>query len=478
MSVWSWPPWSTPWWLGCSASARPSWAPRPGPTAGWRSARGGGGSRRCTPTRITPWCTPTGRRHDDYYRRLAVFVVDALAAAGIPRCESKVMASEEGWRGPLTWWRQRIEQWMQVPEAKATFLTGIVFDARVVAGELDLEALFAHAVERAAASPGFQARLGRLIVDMEVPVGFLGNLIVTSNGERRTLDIKRGGVHPITEMARLHALRAGVSERCRHHAGWMAQRVPGSLDADTAEALAEAHALLRDLRLTHQTEQYMAGDIPDDLIDPGPCHRSNEDPCAMPSVWFVMPSATWPRRWHRGCWGDERRLAVGSLCRPGLRNHRPRPEPRPGDIGRTGAGGGRSGRCGRLVPIRDRPRCATRRRIDPHPPDVAERCGFGPVSGGGGTGADGRARWRSGRGVDGVGGGGVPPHGVRGNGAEVEASDDRRPASGGAIRRTDGCPTFARPKAPSWRTPPAVSVSRRSGVTTPWPMPSSPPSCS
>ena len=42
----------------------------------------------------------------------------------------------------------------------------------------------------------------------------------------------------------------------------------GSLDAETAEALTEAHALLRDLRLTHQTEQYMAGELPDDLIDP------------------------------------------------------------------------------------------------------------------------------------------------------------------------------------------------------------------
>lgn len=205
--------------------------------------------------------------HDDYYRQLAVFVVDGLASAGIPRCESKVMASEEGWRGPLTWWRQRIEQWMEVPEAKATFLTGIVFDARLVAGVLDLEALFAHAVERAAASPRFQARLGRLIVDMDVPIGFLGNLIVTSNGEHGTLDIKRGGVHPITEMARLHALQAGVRAVSTPRRLDGAARA-GSLDAETAEALTEAHALLRDLRLTHQTEQFVAGELPDDLIDP------------------------------------------------------------------------------------------------------------------------------------------------------------------------------------------------------------------
>ncbi len=204
---------------------------------------------------------------DHYYRRLAGFVVDALASAGIPRCESKVMATEEGWRGPLGWWRQRIEQWMDLPEAKATFLTGIVFDARVVAGELDLEALFVEAVERAAGSPRFQARLGRLILDMDVPIGFLGNLIVSSDGEHGTLDIKRGGIHPITEMARLHALRGGVRALSTPRRLDGAARA-GSLDPDTAEALSEAHALMRDVRLAHQTERFVADEVPDDLIDP------------------------------------------------------------------------------------------------------------------------------------------------------------------------------------------------------------------
>ena len=209
----------------------------------------------------------TDAEHDDYYRRLAEFVVDGLAAAGIPRCESKVMASEEGWRGPLAWWRRRIEEWMEVPAAKATFLTGIVFDARVVAGDLDLEALFVDAVERAAASPRFQARLGQLIVAMDVPIGFLGNLIVSSNGEHGTLDIKRGGLHPITEMARLHALRGGVRAVSTPRRLDGAARA-GSLDPETAEALREAHALMRDLRLVHQTERFVAGEMPDDLIDP------------------------------------------------------------------------------------------------------------------------------------------------------------------------------------------------------------------
>lgn len=206
--------------------------------------------------------------HDEQFRDIAAFVVDGLEAAGIPRCDSKVMASEEGWRGPATWWRQRIEQWMDVADSKATFLTALVFDARVVAGGLDVEDVLTGGVEQAHAHPSFLNRLTRLIVDMKVPIGFLGGLVVSEEGEHGTLDVKRGGIHPVTEMARLYGLRAGVrgpSTLRRLRAGADA----GVVDPERVDALIEAHAVLRDVRLRHQIGCLEAGRDPDDLIDPG-----------------------------------------------------------------------------------------------------------------------------------------------------------------------------------------------------------------
>jgi CBS domain-containing protein len=212
---------------------------------------------------------------DDWYQRMAELVVEGLESAGFPRCASKVMASEDGWRGPESWWRARIEQWMMVDDLKAAFLTATAFDGRVAAGDLDVRPLFAAAVNGAAASPPFLRRLERLIAEVKVPVGFLGNLVVSDEGETGTLDIKRGGIHPVNEMARLFALQGGIPSvgtvrRLREAV------MAGTVEADAAEGLEEALGLFREVRVKHQAEQWAGGRLPDDLVRPddlGPLER-------------------------------------------------------------------------------------------------------------------------------------------------------------------------------------------------------------
>jgi CBS domain-containing protein len=202
---------------------------------------------------------------DGWFAAAAASVVAGLEAAGIPRCESKVMASEVGWRGDTGWWEERLSAWMDLPEEKAAFVTALVFDARVVTGTLDAGPLMAAAVGRASANHHFLRRLTRLALDSRVPIGFLGNLVVGDDGEEGTIDIKQGGTRPVTEMARVFALRAGVGAvstvaRLRQAAA------AGVVDVDTAEGLAEAFVLFADLRLRHQAFQLRAGEPLDNLI--------------------------------------------------------------------------------------------------------------------------------------------------------------------------------------------------------------------
>jgi CBS domain-containing protein len=132
-------------------------------------------------------------------------------------------------------------------------------------------------VEGAAGSPQFLRRLERLVGEIALPVGVFGRLQTTERGDQEVVDVKRGGIQPINDMARIVALRAGVRavstvRRLREAAA------AGELDRDVAEGLEEALSLLRGVRNRHQAAQWISGQPVDDLVAPedlGPLERKS-----------------------------------------------------------------------------------------------------------------------------------------------------------------------------------------------------------
>ncbi len=217
-----------------------------------------------------------GEKYDEYFRSLSGEVAAGLEMAGIARCESKVMAGEEGWRGSESWWRARFADWMSERDRVATFLTSIAFDMRTVAGELDARALFVEAVGKVGENPAFLRRSARLALELRPPIGFLGGLVVRDVDDRTgVLDLKLGGLLPATGLARVFALEAGSAEvgtpaRLRAAAG------AGTLDEDQAHGLEQAFRLFQGLRLRHHVEQWGRGEPITNLIAPddlGPIDR-------------------------------------------------------------------------------------------------------------------------------------------------------------------------------------------------------------
>jgi CBS domain-containing protein len=102
------------------------------------------------------------------------------------------------------------------------------------------------------------------------------NLVVESKGEHAgRLDIKRGGVAIIANVARAYSIadgrpEKGTIDRLRAAEG------TGRLDADRRVALEEAFRLLWQIRLEHQVRQVESGETPDDFVNPahlGPIAR-------------------------------------------------------------------------------------------------------------------------------------------------------------------------------------------------------------
>ena len=135
-----------------------------------------------------------------------------------------------------------------------------------------------HAVMATAprAYPQFLRHLTRRALDRKPPTGFMRNFVVESKGEHAgRLDIKRGGVAIITNIARAYAIAGGRPEK-----GTLdrlrAAEAAGQMDAERRQALEEAFRLLWQIRLQHQVRQVERDETPDDFVDPahlGPISR-------------------------------------------------------------------------------------------------------------------------------------------------------------------------------------------------------------
>jgi CBS domain-containing protein len=213
---------------------------------------------------------------DRYFTELARRVTEGLERAGVPRCHGGVMAESPLWRGDRTTWIQRYRSQLAAADAAGTVFSNIALDHRRVAGGLDVEADLDGIVRAAAREGWLVRRLASAAIELRPPTGFFRDFVLESKGSRAgTLDVKHGGITPITNLARAFAVGSGSSatrtiDRLRDAAA------AGALDGDLAVGLEEAFRLLWRVRLRHQADQLAAAEEPDDSVDPrslGPLAR-------------------------------------------------------------------------------------------------------------------------------------------------------------------------------------------------------------
>jgi len=203
--------------------------------------------------------------HEPYFAELAEYVTTALAVCGFPRCKGGAMATTPRWRRPLAGWLREFADWLAAPTSEAVLNSSIFFDMRPVYGDRSLaDALQRRVLAATPSSSRFLGHLARHVNDTEVPIGFLRGFVVEKKGRHRDrLDIKLGGINPIVDIARVHALHRGlpqISTRARLLA-------VGQHGVDVANLL-DAHEFLGYTRLQHQGRLVASGAEPDNFIAP------------------------------------------------------------------------------------------------------------------------------------------------------------------------------------------------------------------
>lgn len=207
--------------------------------------------------------------HASYFEKLAQFVCDGLAACGIAYCPGEIMASNPMWRQPLATWRKYFDDWVKTPDAKKVMLACNFFDLRALAGdEALLQQLFPAAVDMAKNNQIFLAHLAANATRHNIPLGFFRQFVLVSNSEHRDqLDLKLGGVMPITELARLFALTAGVV-KVNTYERLQAASEKNALSPAGAADLHDALEVVNTIRLRHQVQLHVQGLATHNFINP------------------------------------------------------------------------------------------------------------------------------------------------------------------------------------------------------------------
>ena len=208
-------------------------------------------------------------QHGYWFKDLATFVSDGLAACGFIYCPGNVMATNPQWCQTQKKWSQYFAQWINTPDPKALMHCSTFFDLITVYGESSLlEQVRVKMLKKTQSSTLFIAHLSRNALNLRPPLGFFRDFVLIQDGENKaTLDLKHNGIAPIVDLARIYALSEGISsvntiERLKQAAG------TPSLTKASAANLIDAYEFLSMLRMMHQANKLQKGQQPNNYLSP------------------------------------------------------------------------------------------------------------------------------------------------------------------------------------------------------------------
>lgn len=208
-------------------------------------------------------------KHGKYFEDLAKFVSDGLDACGYIYCPGDVMATNPKWRQPFSVWSNYFKHWINQPEPKALMYASIFFDLRYVYGDQKLLKKLQKKVFKMTQRNGLFLRLmAENALHYRPPLGLFRHFVLEKTGaEKKALNMKKRGVVPIIDLARVYALEAGIkviNTQERLNAACEA----GKLSKDGMADLRDAFEFIGTVRLVHQAKQIESGKPADNYVSP------------------------------------------------------------------------------------------------------------------------------------------------------------------------------------------------------------------
>lgn len=198
--------------------------------------------------------------HADYFKAFANFVCDGLNDCGYVYCPGNAMASNDEWRQPVNKWHGYFSDWISEPEPMSLMLSSIFFDLRPVYGDTSLfDELQNKMLSKTKGNQLFISHMIGNALTHKPPLGFFRNfLMVHDNKHKNTLNIKHRGIVPIVDIARVVALKYGLTETNTVERLYAALECKG-MSREMHGNLIDAFEFISSLRIRHQAEQIRKG---------------------------------------------------------------------------------------------------------------------------------------------------------------------------------------------------------------------------
>jgi CBS domain-containing protein len=207
--------------------------------------------------------------HLGWYAELAELVCDGLNECGYIYCPGGIMAKTEQWRQPLQVWQETVRRWAIAPTPDAVMRVSIFFDLRSIYGSSRLcDKLQKTMLKQASKNSIFLAALAANALDTKPPLGIFRRFVVDRDGEHRdSLDLKKRGVLPVTEIVRLRALAnkipaVNTNERLKALAENKHMTIVDSRN------LVDALNFIQQQRIKHQCKQILRGEKVTNFLNP------------------------------------------------------------------------------------------------------------------------------------------------------------------------------------------------------------------
>jgi len=148
-----------------------------------------------------------------YFLDLAADICGWLDQAGFDFCKGNNMAQNPVWCQPLAQWKTYFHNWIHAANPEDLLNSNVFFDFRWASGSRSLAGeLNDYLFNSLGSWSGFFRNMVENALYYKPPLGFFRNIVVHSKGEHKDrFDIKQAMV-PITDFARIYALKYGIRE--------------------------------------------------------------------------------------------------------------------------------------------------------------------------------------------------------------------------------------------------------------------------